>query len=286
MASATALEGFRPVHEAHAIEQLVVAIQFDRPLIDNDIRQIDILMASFSESLPGRNEIKGVGFQIGPHGMVPITQPFSDVPHGIVRTFTDPSGVVTKELRIERQSLVFRTMDYTRWASVWSEAQAYFTQILPRISSACIATYSLTYIDKYVWEGAVDRCRPALLLRSDSPYVAPTIFCASDLWHSHSGHFVADGKVKKRLVVVDIDCLDETDTNGPTAKTSRVVRISTALTAILNQPGFEPSTMLAQNAAKELESDFSSLHNSLKVVFGSIVNEVAANQVGLNKNAN
>lgn len=277
--------GFKPLHEAHAIEQLIAAVQFDRPIDDAAIRAVSEVMTRFQDALPGRSEIRGMGFQVGPLGVTPIAPSTSELPSGVVRTLSDGRGVVVKELRVDRQSVVFRSLVYTRWDAVWGEAGRYLSELLPVLGETNVAAYSLAYVDKFVWSGTPETCRPALLLRQGSPYISPGIFDATDLWHCHSGRFVTSGGPSRRLEVVDLDCVDETDSGMSDAKPVRVVRISTTITDQFNQPGFQSVTMPAAQGTAHLERGFVELHTLLKTVFAAIVSDEAATQVGLNANA-
>lgn len=277
-------EGFRPVHEAHAIEQLTAVVTFDRSLSDAELAQADAIMMAFANNLPSRAEIRGIGFQIGPSGVMPLTGAHvSDSPNGIVRFMTE-AGVNLKELRLERSSIFFRTAAYTRWDKVWGEAIQYFEALLPCFGQAMVASYSLVYHDKFVWHGDRSNCKASTLLRSDSPYVAPGVLETSDLWHCHSGRFIESNNGSKRLEVVDLDCVEESENRPSGPQQSRVVRISTNLTDTLIYPESKAAPIYAAAGRNELNNGFIEFHNKLKEVFLSIVNDETSIKVGL-KNA-
>lgn len=96
MATAEALNRFRPLHDAHAIEQLVATIQFEQSPSDFSIRAGIDAMAEFHEPLPTALEIRGVGFQFGPTGLMPVMQVQSNSPDGQVLFITDHRGVVNR----------------------------------------------------------------------------------------------------------------------------------------------------------------------------------------------
>ncbi len=286
MSSVVAQDSFKPVHEAHAIEQLVVTIQFDAPLSDEAIRAVNEVMARFSDDLPGRNDIRGMGFQIGPNGVMPIASAVSDMPNGVVRYLVDGRGVQVKELRIDRQNLVFRTLLYTRWDTVWSETQRYFNEILVQLSGSNIASYGLTYVDKFIWHGRLEACQPLLLLRADSPHVAAKCLKAQDLWHCHSGMFSRASDTVKRLEVVDLDCVDEPDPQfGFGVPAQRIIRISINVVDIFNQPGHIPRHISGSEAVEELSRGFSDLHAVQKRVACDIFSKEASARIGLIQNA-
>lgn len=278
MATAAAQDGFRPVHEAHAIEHLLTTIHFDRPIDDNAVRVANEVMAQFQGELPGRNEIRGMGFQIGPHGVLPLPASPPDAPNGVIRFLMDGRGVMVKELRVDRQSLVYRTQLYTRWDAVWAEIRQYIHTLLPRLGIANISAYSLGYVDKFVWIGVPSACQPGLLFRPNSPYLTPKSLDATDLWHCHSGRFEAVTTQIKRLESVNIDCTDEPTELG---QPQRVVRISTTITDIYNQPGYMAHQMNGMEAPAILDGAFPQLHDVLKRVFAQTVSDSISTQVGM-----
>lgn len=277
-----AQDRFKPMHEAHSIEQVVMTVRFDRPLSDEAIRSADEAMSLFQDALPRRDSIQGMAFQVSPQGMMPMVPPISDVPNGIARTRTDHGGALIKDLRIDRQSINFRTFEYTRWENVWAEARKYFSSLLPRLGETNIAAYALSYVDKFVWTGSCQTCRPTSLLKKDSLYVSPISFDTDDLWHCHSGRFMSANDRIKRLEAVNIDCVDENVITGIAPQIVRVVRISTTLTDFLNQKGFSNFELPVTEAINYLDNAAQDLHDSLKSIFGAIVNDEIADQVDLN----
>lgn len=283
MATTAAQDGFRPVHEAHAIEQVLIAIQFAAPLVDDALRTVFEATNHLTDTLPGRHEIRGMGFQIGVNGVMPLaSQIVGEMPSGVVRSSTDGSGVLVKELRIDRQSLVFRTQVYAGWAAVWAETSRYFDSVLQHVGTTQVASYGLTYIDKFIWQGRPETCSPGALLKLDSPYIAPKSFEARDLWHTHSGRFLRNSDFVKRLEAVDVDCLDEPDLRvGSTQNFQRVVRVATNVVDFYNQPGFAARVISGEEARQGMVSAFAELHAQQKVVISQILNAEAAQRIGL-----
>lgn len=285
MATAEALDRFRPLHDAHAIEQLVATIQFEHPLSDDSIRAGILAMSEFHDVLPAAHEIRGVGFHFGPAGVVPLPSAQGNMPDGQVRFITDHRGVVLNELRLERQTLVFRTQAYSRWDAVWADARRYFERVLQSLVEPRIASFGLLYVDKFVWNGAAESCRPVSLFRPGSPYLTPQSLVSLDMWHCHSGQFRSVGSDVKRLEVVDIDCLDEIlNTQQVPPQAERVVRISTHLTDRFNQLGYAPRQIDGSNAMEVANEAFPVLHTELKRVFSEILSDEYALRVGMKKN--
>ena len=269
---------FEPVHDAHAIEQVTLGVQFDRPLDDASIERIQSASSAFAESLPGKNELRSIGLSIGPQGMSPLVSSSSNAPDGFVRTRVAPNGVVEKELRVERSGIVFRTTAYTRWASVWSEARGYFSTVMGAAAgTASLSSYSVQYVDKFVWLGDASNCRPEQLIRPGSEFVCPVIYSTRDLWHSHSGFFDRADAATKRLLVANLDCVDEPD--GHTKR--RVVRVTTVVTEVLNQDGYEPRDVPIGDGIAYLDERIDIVHTMLKDVMGRIITPQMCDRIDL-----
>lgn len=274
--------GFKPVHAAHAIEQVVVIIQFEQPLTDASILQATEALAQFDTIFPQTQDIRGVSFQVNEAGIVPISTSASVVPDGILRFLLGERGVMLKQLQIERQSLTFQTQSYTRWDHVWAEALSYIAAILPILENVSVMSFGLHYVDKFIWSGPLETCRPAALFRPDSPYLSARNMQSVDLWHCHSGQFQAVSAEVKRLEVVNIDCIDEHEFGEHTTiQPQRIIRVATGVTDLFNQPGFEPYKVSAQVALDTASQVFSALHIELKRVLSEIISDETATQVGL-----
>lgn len=275
---------FVPLHDAHAIDQLVATVQFASRLTDGELDAIGSAMAHFQEQLPNTHQVRGVTFNFGPEGITPVQQADAAAPDGFVRFLADGKTAL-KELRVDRDSLVFRTQVYTRWDAVWKEARSYFDKVLALLEPGRVSALGLLYVDKFIWMGPPDACRPSFLLRDDSPYMTMNSLASQDLWHCHSGRFLKAAADVKRLEVVDIDCLDEPHETAAGAVQRRVLRIATAVTDIYNQPGFEPRKQPQGNVIDDAEVAFSGLHIELKRVLSEIISDTYAARVGLNINA-
>lgn len=264
---------FNPIHEAHAIEQVLFVVQVDRPLNDDELTKVRQVALRFKtkDELPAITELQGFTFGIGVGSPSPIQNGFM-----LYRTWSD--GTVEKELRVERNSITFRTLHYSRWANQKEEAKKYFEAIIPLFSeNNRITGISLNYIDKFVWSGDLENCHANFLLRPESDYVCPHIFNAKDLWHSHTGAFIRVDNKTKRLLNVNADFLDENQPDGP----RRIVIIATVLTDMLNQPGYEPFDMSKANVMMEIEAKLHQLHIFGKEVFSNILNEEMSKRIAL-----
>jgi uncharacterized protein (TIGR04255 family) len=277
MATAARPNIFEPVHDAHAIEHVIFTLQFDRPIDDASVQRIKTAMSVFADALPGQNEIRAFGMAFGPQGVSPL-MPSAQVIDGFVRTRVAPNGAVEKELRVERTGLFFRSAAYTRWIHVWGEARRYFSAAMAVVDESCrLAAYGLQYVDKFVWQGAIDECRPSHILRTASEFVSPHAYTATDLWHSHSGFFKRANEATKRLLVVNVDCTDENELET----SRRVVRVTTSATDMLNQANFAATNVRVRDGIGFVDPSMDTLHNLLVNVMGQIITPELCRRIDL-----
>lgn len=267
---------FEPIHEAHAIEQVLFALQFAKPVDDATFAKVRDEANKFKDGLPGRADIQSFALSIG--APVPAGAISSGPPAGIVFNKSRPDGTIENELRLDRSSVTFRTTSYTRWDAIWAVARSYFDAIIPiYVEKADILGIGLNFVDRFPWVGAITECRPRLLLREASKYLCPHLFDTQDLWHSHTGAFLRIDNATKRLLNINAECVDEIRPDG----LRRVVAITTGLTDFMNQPGFTASNITAANAGEFLNARMNQLHAFSKEVFGNVINNEMSKRIAL-----
>lgn len=261
---------FEPIHAAHAIEQVVFALQFDRPIEDAMFAEVRKAAEQFKSELPGQIEIQGFALMLTTAGPVPNA--------GFLFRRVAPDGTVENELRVDNSSVTFRTMLYTRWDAVWSQASKFFKALVPIYATQVrISGISINYVDKFAWSGNLTACKPSLLLRAESKYLCPHVFEAKDFWHSHTGAFIRVDNNTKRLLNVNVDYLDE----NRSGEVSRVVAITTVLTDQLNQPGYDPYVAEGSDIIKFVDDHMQGMHVFGKSVFGNIINDEMSRRIAL-----
>lgn len=266
---------FKPIHDAHAIEQVVFILQFDRLTDDTLFMEIAKAAEQFQSELPGRSKIQGLNF------LAATNQPVQTVQNsGIAFRKVAPDGAIENELRIDRDSIVFKTTLYSRWNAAWSQASKYFNALVSNYAAqARLTGITINYVDKFEWIGDITKCRPSLLLRPESKYLCSHVFEQADLWHSHTGAFIRVDQYTKRLLNVNIDFLDESRFD----EVRRVVAITTVLTDQLNQQGYDP--YLSKGSDIDIigfiDDHMMSLHVFGKKVFGNIINDEMSKRIAL-----
>jgi uncharacterized protein (TIGR04255 family) len=270
---------FEPVHDAHAIEQVTFSLQFTRHLDDAAITRLQAECAArLGTDLPGKHEIRSIGVSVGPQGLVPIAGAAS-APDGFLRMRVSPTGAVEKELRVERGGTSFRTTTYTRWAAVWADARRCFEVVMGSLpADVGLVAHSLQYVDRFDWSGTPSECRAAELIAPGSEFVAPYVFRSEDLWHSHFGAFMRLDEFTKRLLLVNLDALDEASQDGISR---RSVRITTGVTDLLSQPGYRERVVPAGEVIRYLDERQDGAHTVLKNVIGDILNDGMRRKIGI-----
>lgn len=286
MMSAADKVGFKPLHEAHAIETVVVSVQFQQPLPDEVLRAAFQVADSFHERLSGKQEMRSMGVRIGPEGVSQMQSPSAALPDGLVRFRANPSAVTVEELRVERQSLTYVTQIYGGWQHFWQGASSLINPVLTSIASelgiGTVTSYALTYIDRFVWEGEPSQCKAGLLLNESTAFVSPFVLGSEDLWHSHSGQFLRVSDYVKRLMVVNLACVDEPaqDENYNSIK-KRVVRIESSVSDVFNQEGFLRRDAAEYNIQSEINERFASLHEKQRDILQNILNKNMLKKIGM-----
>lgn len=285
--SAVAKAGFRPLHDAHAIEAVIVNIPFAGPVHD----------AAFSEALsalgvvasaggfPGRNEFRGASMPFGGGQIIFGSQPSnSSLPDGVSYFRTDTRGVQIEELRLDRHSLLYATQDYLGWAKFIESAVKYIYPVLRPLHDQCSPLIfqgsSLTYIDKFYFHGEIRDFNSSLLLRPNSKYLAKFIEDSNDLWHCHVGKFVREELGVKRLKSVRLDCLDENvqTPNSSSPAVSRVVRLESTISDIFDVVESSGPQVGFVNA---IYDRYQNLHLQQKEVLTDILGDAILKKIGM-----
>lgn len=260
---------WEPIHAAHAIEQVAFVLQLEQPLDEASFTKVREAAKQFKteSDMPGQRELR-LAFSFG--------TPPTSAPFILQRVATD--GTAEKELQIDSNSIIFKNFRYTRWDDAWLQARKYFAALAPIYAAKVkIVGIGLNYIDKFKWVGNLQECKTNLLMRLDSQYLCPHIFEQDDFWHSHTGAFIRENQTTKRLLNVNADYLDETRPDY----VQRVVAITTVLTDLKNQAGYDQTKINHDEVMKLLDGHMQGLHIFGKKVFSNIINDDMCKRIAL-----
>jgi uncharacterized protein (TIGR04255 family) len=269
------MDKFTPLHEAHAIEQVAFVIQMDGLLTLDEFNSVRTDSEQFKDKLPGFEEAQPIlflGQPIGPNN-TPLAR------NNIFRRKYATDGSIELELGIQPNGLTFRTTRYTRWSDVWQSASDLLDKLYPIYSNGRRPMLiALNYVDKFVSSGPSNNNNAYQLLKNGSKYVAGHVLNANDLWHSHTGIFLQENTYTKRLLNINLDCLDENASSGP----RRSVAIATSLTDMLNQPGYKELPHSRDRDWPFICETIRNLHNFNKTVISEILSEEMCKRIALN----
>ena len=138
---------------------------------------------------------------------------------------------------------------------------------------------SLNYIDKFVWNGAIEDCNPKLLMQEGSQYLCNHIFGTRELWHSHTGVFIRVDEYSRRLLNVNINYLDELSPDDQ----KRVIVITTSITDQFNQQNYKPYLSSDDNESNIglVRDHMRDMHNFNKSVLRQLITEQMCKRISL-----
>lgn len=268
---------WEPLHQAHAIEQVTCVVNFAREISDDEMIEIGNLGKQFKEELPGAHQLQLVNLTIGNVAPAWATGR-APAPAGYMFQRMGRDGSVESEVRCDRNSLNFRSSHYTRWADIWGRAKKYFDAFIPIYSKGSIFSLSLTFVDKFVWTGTPESAKVMQLLRVSSPYLSPQVYEREDLWHSHTGAFVRPDSGTKRLINLNVDCIDQILAAAAVPK--RVVMVTSALSDMLGQDGV-PAPLPPSDCSAFIDSRMQEFHALDKNILGDIINDAMSQRIAL-----
>jgi len=269
-------ECFEPIHAAHAIDQVAFIVLFDNLIDDDAFAYVKEISERFSDELPGKHHIKQQGISIPIGGQAPAIQhPLTDM--GLIRRSVSRDSTLEAELRIERSSVTFLTTRYTRWNAIWGQASSYFNAILTTyFANANLIAVGLNYVDKFIWKGNLEHCNSKLLIQENSKYICKHVFETNELWHSHTGAFIRIDEITKRLLNINIDCLNETIEEND----KRVVSITTSVTDQFNQPFYLPY-LDDDNSIAMIDNHMQNMHIFGKDILSQLITEHMSKRIAL-----
>jgi uncharacterized protein (TIGR04255 family) len=286
---------WEPLKEAHAIEAASAIIAFTEPLNDvlwrRTVRNAEELAPP--SGLTNRSALSGIQLTIGANNVIAVAGPsaadgagqLAGVKFQRLRITEDARGsigqTIAEEFSIERGAISYRNMSYTRWNAFRAKLRDLAKPALEiAAQGAAVGSIRLEYRDVFLNSGEPAEADVGAVLRSASKYIAPHIFELRDLWHSHTGMFVSEPGVQRRLVQINVDSIDIA--NAPGTKPRRAVAITTGV-----QDNFDPAAdSQLENPSKAADlvvERFESLHDYSKALLGQILTDTMIERIGLNK---
>lgn len=272
---------WRMIHEANAIEAMAVNIRFSEPAGSLLTKRIisGLTSATNAEGLIDRRPLQGFQVNIAnPSEVRPMTGGAMVFQRTSLEKDAegDVQSILTNQLEVHATHLTYQTWRYANWTS---EAKTVRNLLVPALALAsqgvAIAAVRLEYLDRFYFDGEASAASAGDLLKSDSGLLAPHIFEAPNLWHSHTGKFEDENDVGRRLLLVNADYQDLT---GPALVGKRSLQL---MTAVEEQYAHQGKEVSSEEVESFLSSTLDDLHDKLIALFKEVVNAGFAKENGL-----
>jgi len=208
--------GWRPIHDNHAIDNMAVAVKFPQPipvpLFKKALRCAETVASD--QGLHNRHVLKQVQVEIGQDG-----QPMPGVvaPQGLVFNSVAPSGEEQatgaseiEQLICQQSGITYRTWQYVSWQWQLQRFALLLKPILDVLEgNVAWASVRMEYLDRFQFLGEPIQSSVQELLQDRSKWLAPHIFGGAELWHCHTGCYLRPESRARRLLQIYVDALDQ-----------------------------------------------------------------------------
>jgi uncharacterized protein (TIGR04255 family) len=279
------MTGWCPIHDNHAIATMAAVVTFAQPIPDRLLKTIIQASEQAASELGLRSKapIKELDIAVGSGGTVQ-TDPAGSVQGQSFEAFFETSDgapistQTAEQLQINQRMVIYRTWRYVSWKWQFDRICKLMAPALETVKSVvAFARIRLEYLDRFRFEGDAAESDTKQLLRVDCPLIVPHVFFVQDLWHSHTGFFLATVGRRKRLQQVMIDAIEEPYPPQAGVTPVRWVNITTALDD-------RYAELPADNQENDVTSVFQTLdtmHGSLKEILASVITEALAKRIYL-----
>lgn len=271
---------FEPIHERHAIQEVVFVLNMGRPFTPDEIGRVvarhDLWKADLPKlSRPGVFQINlGAGAIAGGSDMALL--PFLPFAPAIFEAIKR-DGSVDWRLRIDADWIGVNCLTYTRWNEIWPRARALLSQAsqLAWGDGNALSGVALQYIDAFKWEGDANAYSVDELLRRDTRYVPSGLRGRGPLWHLHQGWMRHDGLPAPGRLLERVH-LDAVEQEG-----QFLVKMDTTLRLELD-PRLASHEEAFGGDRGFVDSVFDELHATDKVLVGSYLTDEMVARIALN----
>ncbi len=193
---------FNPVHNAHAIVEMIVFFQFHQGALDPHKDRLLEIREELSEEFPAYSSIQAFQIDIPSDGN-PSFHP--KIGFELRRLKEDAS--IEWLIRLDSDSISIHCLDYSRWNYVWPKIQKYSKIILEKLEKGDVSpsAIGLKYVDQFVFQGEPKDYDISNLFKRDSLILHPRSFSSACQWHSHSGWFEEIAGLGDVLNQINID---------------------------------------------------------------------------------
>ena len=274
----------RPIHAAHSIQELTLALEFQSALSQKALQNLYDHRSEFSDQLPGDQIFRGhllpvgQGLQIqgfpAAQALVATGSGGDQMPIVAVQFIRmQPSGVLDTRLTAQQNSVAFTCMAYSRWVEVWNIGRGLFSRVVPMIMESPVIIFGMNYVDKYLISGNPEEFNPLDLFRDNGSHI-PSIILDKPLFHIHQGYFSALHSGGKALVNVNVDVQDD-------AVAGRVVTVTTYLRAFADPPEESAERLFTDGRDGVADVKMEELHEKAKSILADLLSDKMVEKINL-----
>jgi len=272
---------WKMIRPDNAIEQMVVTVKFSEALSSLVAKRIirDLERTTWTAGLTNRQAVQG--FQIdmqSPNNIVPVaTNGMLFQSTSVFRVSDKVVNQVSQQIEFQPSHLAYATWVYKTWDKERETiAKLLLSSLETAVQSVTIGAVRLEYVDRFLYEGEPAGFSAGGLLNDQTDLIAPHVFGAPDMFHSHTGRFDGVTSTYRRLTQVNADAQDLV-APSPLAG-QRTIALVTALEDQFLSGGKEISS---EEAEGFLSSQLDDLHVNALALFKRVINRNFAMDRGL-----
>ncbi|MBX4884102.1 TIGR04255 family protein [Rhizobium bangladeshense] len=275
---------WKTLNKDNAIEGAAMTVRFAEPLSSMVAKRVvrDAESRASGEGFSNKEPLQQIQFQLEPLNADIRQASIVGMAFQHNSLMRDADGNVAPRLArqfvVQPEQIAMQLRRYRGWEEEWPASKK---MIDPAITIAAsivpIAAFRLEYLNRFIYDGdAGDGTVNGLLRRSD--FIAPHVFEAPDLFHSHTGRFdeISDSPVKRRLTQVNAD-LQNLAPPHPMAG-NRTLALMIAV-----EWQFDPQGMELTSSEVDVVTSkyFSCLHDDIHALFKNLIESNFASENSL-----
>jgi uncharacterized protein (TIGR04255 family) len=263
---------WRPTQGTHAIQMAAVGVNFRDPLTSLLLENAEGSVPITVRELCQRNELKELGFLIGPGGQ---PQPQVQTAGAEFTRHTSPDSLSNKFV-LSKNSMRYEEYEYTRWANLSQQIEIFFSNTYDIFAHATyVNSVYVEYVDVFVcpteYNDSVN-----FVIDPKSQYVASGANSDEGLWHTHSGFFESNAGEIRRLHQINIDVSNAHMPDG----LMRAIQVRTFVSDNLSESP-EGNQKALTLSWVQIATRLSELHKATKEDFGQVLTPDAAIAISL-----
>ena len=269
---------YLPFAGEHSIQEADVSVQFQVPLVPHLVNLVqEGVLEAHEEAFPRTREVHGGEIHIDMNDASGTSSMQATGLVGFELSRPRSDGTPARILRLSRDALQVRVLEYTKWHEVVTASVSYVRAAVARIplSNVPVAAFGLRYVDRFTFDGALEQASPGLLFREGASYLPPVCFESGPLWHCNLGWF--EDRSEQERVLNQLNVASAVIDDVPT------VTIDHSATWHLREPRQSDDSLFGEGDAARtpLKQALDALHEGNKGVIRAVLLDEMLKRIGL-----